>query len=102
MRFIHIANGDDVRSVGLINHAEQILAALAGPDGPHANPIVRAQNAAVRSGRGKGRSHEDPAIGFADCNGHGRLCIRRLTEMIAVAPTGIDCRTADLPSDYRE
>src|SRR6185437_13223435 len=71
-RFIDVANGDNVGSPYLIDQTEQILAALAGPDGSHANPIVRAQNAAVRSGAGKGGAHEDTAIGFADFDRHGR------------------------------
>jgi hypothetical protein len=67
---VHVADGGNVGSAGLIDQAEQILAAFPGSDRTDANPIVRAQNAAVRGCRGKCGAHKDTPIRCADFDGH--------------------------------
>ena len=66
VRFVDIADGHDLAAAALVQQAQQILAASASADAANADAVVRAQNAAVRCGRGEGRGLDECA---AVCHG---------------------------------
>src|SRR5277367_1183312 len=64
MRLVNIADRNDFSASYFVEDAHQILAPLSGADSAHANTIVGAQDAPVRSGGCDRGADESAAIGF--------------------------------------
>src|SRR5208283_388315 len=57
-----VANRDDIVRPELVQQAHQVLAAASGTNGAKPDPVVRAENAAVRRGGREGGAHKAPAV----------------------------------------
>ena len=62
-RFVDVADGHDLVRFDLVEQAQQELAAFSGPDCADPDPVVGAENPAVRNGRDECRTHKLPAAG---------------------------------------